>query len=294
VTYSCALENRVVGAAETLATPGYLEVGGQKFYEWNRTGFGRRLTPAQGFSYSSAVVTYQLAQRLKIDRLAACGRAWGFGVPTGIDLPTEIGGVVPDQDWARSTISRTLYDGEVLQSALGQGYDLATPLQVMNAFAALANGGTLWQPHVVLELRNPDGSVDQTIERVEKGRVGMRDTTLTEMRRAARLVVTNTYMTRNLGEIPLNLTGKTGTAEYGVRDKQGRLPYHNWISGFVAPTDNWSKTDSDFAYVVFMHGSNTVSNAAIEVLKLYLKLQYDLKRDYRIPGSMSIGNYYGE
>ena len=47
---------------------------------------------------------------------------------------------MPDQDWARSTISRTLYDGEVLQSALGQGYDLATPLQVMNAFAALGNG----------------------------------------------------------------------------------------------------------------------------------------------------------
>jgi penicillin-binding protein 2 len=294
VTYSCALENRVVGVDETLVTPAYLEVGGQKFYEWNRAGFGRRLTPAQGFSYSSAVITYQLAQRLKIDRLAACGRAWGFGEPTGIDLPTEIGGVVPDQDWARTTISRALYDGEVLQSALGQGYDLATPLQVMNSFAALANGGTLWQPHVVLELRNPDGTLAETITPVEKGRVGMRAATLAEMRRAARLVVANSAMTRNLGQIPLNLTGKTGTAEYGVRDKQGRLPYHNWISGFVAPTDDWSKTDADFAYVVFMHGSNTAGNAAIEVLKRYLQLQYDLKRDYRIPGSMSIGNYYGE
>ena len=294
VTYSCALENRVVGVDETLVTPAYLEVGGQKFYEWNRAGFGRRLTPAQGFSYSSAVITYQFAQRLKIDRLAACGRAWGFGEPTGIDLPTEIGGVVPDQNWARTTISRALYDGEVLQSALGQGYDLATPLQVMNSFAALANGGTLWQPHVVLELRNPDGTLAETITPVENGRVGMRAATLAEMRRAARLVVANSAMTRNLGQIPLNLTGKTGTAEYGVRDKQGRLPYHNWISGFVAPTDDWSKTDADFAYVVFMHGSNTAANAAIEVLKRYLQLQYDLKRDYRIPGSMSIGNYYGE
>jgi penicillin-binding protein 2 len=164
----------------------------------------------------------------------------------------------------------------------------------MNSFAALANGGTLWQPHVVLELRNPDGMLAQTIEPVERGSVGMRSTTLAEMRRAARLVVANTLMTRNLGQIPLNLAGKTGTAEYGVRDKQGRLPYHNWISGFVAPTDNWSKTDADFAYVVFMHGSNTAANAAIEVLKRYLQLQYDLKRDYRIPGSMSIGNYYGE
>ncbi|MEI6270737.1 MAG: penicillin-binding protein 2 [Chloroflexota bacterium] len=294
VTYSCALENRVVGINETLASNPYLEVGGEKFYEWNRAGFGRRLTPAEGFSFSSAVVTYQLAQRLKIDRLAACGRAWGFGELTGIDLPNEIAGVVPDQDWARTAINRQLYDGEVLQSALGQGYDLATPLQVLNAFAALANGGTLWRPHVVLELRNPDGTLASTTSPVVNGRVGMRAVTLTEMRHAARLVIANTYMTRNLGEIPLDLAGKTGTAEYGVRDKKGRLPYHNWISGFVAPTSDWSRTDADFAYVVFMHGSNTVGNAAIEVLKQYLQLQYNLKRDYRIPGSMAIGNYYGE
>ena len=182
----------------------------------------------------------------------------------------------------------------MLQSALGQGYDLATPLQVLNAFAALANGGTLWRPHVVLELRNPDGTLASTTSPVINGRVGMRAVTLTEMRHAARLVIANTYMTRNLGEIPLDLAGKTGTAEYGVRDKKGRLPYHNWISGFVAPTSDWSRTDADFAYVVFMHGSNTVGNAAIEVLKQYLQLQYNLKRDYRIPGSMAIGNYYGE
>ncbi|MFM7781495.1 MAG: penicillin-binding transpeptidase domain-containing protein, partial [Candidatus Limnocylindrus sp.] len=102
VTFSCALDQGVVRPQETLASLPYLEVGDQKFYEWNRAGFGRRLTPAQGFSYSSAVVTYQLAQRLKIDRLADCGRAWGFGRPTGIDLPNEIAGLVPDQDWARS------------------------------------------------------------------------------------------------------------------------------------------------------------------------------------------------
>ena len=294
VTYSCALNTGAVRAGETLKTPAYLEVGDQKFYEWNRSGFGRSMTPAQGFSYSSAVVTYQLAQRLKIDRLAACGRAWGFGRPTGVDLPNEIGGLVPDQDWARGAIRRTLYDGEVLQSALGQGYDLATPLQVLNSFAALANGGTLWKPHVVLEIREPDGTLVEAKEPEVVSRVDMSAGTLTEMRRAARLVVTNEHMTKNLGQLPVNLTGKTGTAEYGVRDKQGRLPYHHWISGFVAPTDNWSRTDADFAYVVFMHGSNTVSNAAIEVLKRYLQLQYDFARDYRIPGAMSIGNYYGE
>ncbi len=293
VTYSCALDAGLAKPTEKFATAPYLEVGGQKFYEWNKAGFGRSFTMAEGFSYSSAVVTYQLAQRIKIDRLASCGDAWGFGASTGIDLPGELDGVVPDQVWARATISRTLFDGEVLQSALGQGYDLATPLQVMNSFSALANGGTRWRLHVVKELHAPDGTVT-FVEPTPLGSVGMKDSTYSYMRAAARKVVTNSYMTANLGTIPLAFTGKTGTAEYGVRDKQGRLPFHNWISGFVAADENWSATSSRFAYVVFMHGSNTVRNAAIEVLKLYLQKEFNLTRDYRIPGSMRKGNYYGE
>ena len=186
-----------------------------------------------------------------------------------------------------------LFRSEVLQSALGQGYDLATPVQVMNAFSALANGGTRWRLHVVKELHAPDGTVT-FIEPTPLGSVGMKDATYAYMRAAARKVVTNSYMTANLGTIPLAFTGKTGTAEYGVRDRQGRLPFHNWISGFVAADENWSTTSSRFAYVVFMHGSNTVRNAAIEVLKLYLQKEFNLTRDYRIPGSMRKGNYYGE
>lgn len=293
VTYSCALDAGLATPTEKFSTPAYLEVGGEKFYEWNKTGFNQSFTAAQGFSYSSAVVTYQLARRIKIDRLAECGRAWGYGAPTGIDLPGELDGIVPDQTWARATISRTLFDGEVLQSALGQGYDLATPLQVLNSFSALANGGTRWRLHVVKELHAPDGSVT-FVDPIVLGNVGMKASTYAYMREAARRVVTNTYMTANLGSIPLSFVGKTGTAEYGVRDKQGRLPFHNWISGFVAADENWSTTTSRFAYVIFMHGTNTVRNAAIEVLKLYLQKEFDLSRDYRIPGAMRKGNYYGE
>ena len=289
VTFSCALDANLATPSTRFQSTAYLEVDGERFYEWNRAGFGRTLTPSDAYSWSSNVVTFQLARLLRIDRLATCGRQWGFGAPSGIDLPSEISGLVPDQTWARSTINRGLYNAEVLQSAQGQGYDLVTPIQVLNSFAALANSGTLWRPHVVLHITHTDGSITP-ITPVVNGEVGMKESTYREMRLAGRKMALNPGPSQGISRMPLFVSAKSGTAEYGVRDSLGRLPYHNWMGGFVAPTNDWSKNDSEFAYVVFMHGTNTAGNAAKEVTKYYLQLQFDLKRDYRTPGLLARGN----
>lgn len=293
VTFSCALDANLATPSTRFQSTAYLEVDGERFYEWNRAGFGRTLTPSDAYSWSSNVVTFQLARLLRIDRLATCGRQWGFGAPSGIDLPSEISGLVPDQTWARSTINRGLYNAEVLQSAQGQGYDLVTPIQVLNSFAALANSGTLWRPHVVLHITHTDGSITP-ITPVVNGEVGMKESTYREMRLAGRKMALNPGPSQGISRMPLFVSAKSGTAEYGVRDSLGRLPYHNWMGGFVAPTNDWSKNDSEFAYVVFMHGTNTAGNAAKEVTKYYLQLQFDLKRDYRTPGLLARGNFFGE
>jgi penicillin-binding protein 2 len=293
VTFSCALDFSLATPSTRFQSTAFLEVDGERFYEWNRAGFGRTLTPSDAYSWSSNVVTFQLARLLRIDRLATCGRQWGFGAPTGIDLPSEISGLVPDQTWARSTINRGLYNAEVLQSAQGQGYDLVTPIQVLNSFSALANSGTLWRPHVVLSITYADGSITP-ITPVVNGEVGMKESTYREMRLAGRKMALNPGPSQGISRMPLFVSAKSGTAEYGVRDYLGRLPYHNWMGGFVAPTNDWSKDDSEFAYVVFMHGTNTAGNAAKEVTKYYLQLQFDLKRDYRTPGLLARGNFFGE
>ena len=293
VTYSCALNNNLVTPSTRFQSTAYVEVDGEKFYEWNRAGFGGSLTPSEAYSWSSNVVTFQLARLIKIDRLSTCGRQWGFGAPTGIDLPSEISGLVPDQAWARATINRGLYNAEVLQSAQGQGYDLVTPIQVLNSFAALANSGTLWRPHVVLQITQSDGTVTP-ITPIVNGEVGMKESTYREMRLAGRKMALNPGPSQGISRMPLFISAKSGTAQYGVRDYLGRLPFHNWMGGFVAPTNDWSKSDSTFAYVVFMHGTNTVGNAAKEVTKYYLQLQYELKRDYRTAALLSRGNHFGE
>ena len=122
----------------------------------------------------------------------------------------------------------------------------------------------------------------------------MRESTYREMRLSGRKMALNPGPSQGISRMPLFVSAKSGTAQYGVRDSLGRLPYHNWMGGFVAPTNDWSKSDSTFAYVVFMHGTNTAGNAAKEVTKYYLQLQYDLKRDYRSPGLLARGNFFGE
>ncbi|MEY4388308.1 MAG: hypothetical protein RLZZ432_27 [Chloroflexota bacterium] len=295
VTYSCALQHRLVRPDEKLDTTAYLEVDGEKFYEWNKKGFRNGpMRPDVAFSYSSAVVTYRLTRRIQVDRLVGCGKAWGFGTPTGIDLPGEIGGVVPSNEWARATINRGLYNGEVLQSALGQGFDLVTPLQVLRAFAALANSGTLWEPRVVLELRSADGKTVEPIAPVKAGDVGMREDVYAYMRNAARLVMLNKNMRAYAGNMPIYIAGKTGTAEYGLRDRNNRLSYHNWLAGFISPSGDWAKADAEFAYASFMFGANTVGNSAVEVSKKFVQEYFDLPGDYAIARFIRYGYYVGE
>ena len=94
---------------------------------------------------------------LGIDRLGYWARQFGFGERTGVDLPNEARGIVPSNDWKKSVFDLPIYPGETYQAGIGQGYDAVTPLQLLNAYCALANGGTLYQPQIVHRVLAPDG-----------------------------------------------------------------------------------------------------------------------------------------
>ena len=85
---------------------------------------------------------------------------YGFGKPTGIDLPGEVAGIVPSNQWKIDALGQPMFGGEVYQAGIGQGYDVVTPIQLINAYAALANGGKLYRPQLVREVVGPDGTVD--------------------------------------------------------------------------------------------------------------------------------------
>jgi penicillin-binding protein 2 len=279
----------------TIMTKPYISIGPFKYYDWNHAGWGP-IPIKIGFGHSSDTFFYQVAGMLGIDRLGYWAKQYGFGSPTGIDLPGEVSGIVPTNQWKEDTFGTPIYPGETYQAGIGQGYDVVTPLQLINAYTALANGGKLYQPQVVRSIIGPDGNVVRSFKPELIHKLDLNPDVLRIMREAARTVVTIRH-TYNLVDLPIKVAGKSGTAEFGTRDAQGRLPFHSWFVGFT-PGDpvngNFDSTDSQLMVLAFANDSRTVGNAATEIVKYYLQLHYGIQKDYRLPQLLQRGNFYGD
>ena len=137
-----------IDTTSKLLSQPFIEIGGYKYAEWNKEGWGP-LEHLPGVSYSSDTFFYQLARMVGLDeadlldgpvRVRQANRHRSAGDATGI---------VPTQRLSAANVGQPMYDGELVQAGIGQGYDATTPLQLLNAYCALANGGTVWQPQVV-------------------------------------------------------------------------------------------------------------------------------------------------
>ncbi|MES2210727.1 MAG: penicillin-binding protein 2 [Chloroflexota bacterium] len=296
-----ALADKKISRSTQLLTQAYLTLGSTKFYEWNRRGWGK-CNIFCGFGHSSDTFFFQLSAMLGIDRLAYWAEQFGFGARTGVDLPGEVKGTVPSNQWKLDTLGSEIYPGEVFQAGIGQGYDVVTPLQLINAYAALANGGTLYQPQVVRDIKDANGQIVRAFQPQVIRKVDVDPSVLETMRQAARnvVVIRHTY---NLADLPIVVAGKSGTAEFGTRDAEGRLPFHSWFVAFVpkdptvsAKDPNGMKavsgTDSELAVLAFAYDSRTKGNAATEIVKYYLQLHYGIKKDYRNFDLLKRGNFY--
>ena len=296
-----ALADKKITPSTRVPTRPYLKIGPTKFWDWNRRGFGPCNIDC-GFGHSSDTFFFQLAGMLGIERLAHWAKEFGFGAPTGIDLPGEVSGIVPNNAWKLKALGERIFPGEVYQAGIGQGYDVVTPIQLINAYAALANGGKLYQPQIVREVVAPDGTVVRPFKKVLIRKLDAPKSVLREMREAARSVVTLRH-TYNLVDLPIIIAGKSGTAEFGTRDRKGRLPFHSWFVGFTPknPAKKASdpqglralaKGDSQLVVLAFAYDSRTKGNVATEIVKYYFQLHYKIKKDYRNFDLLRRGNFY--
>ena len=296
-----ALADKKITPSTRVQTKPYLTLGSTRFWEWNHRGWGGCNLDC-GFGHSSDTYFFQLSGMLGIDRLGHWANQYGFGAPTGIDLPGEVAGIVPTNEWKLQTLGEEIFPGEVYQAGIGQGYDVVTPIQLINAYAALANGGKLFEPRLVREIVAPDGRVVEPFEPTLIRELDVPANVLKEMREAARNVV-NIRHTYNLVDLPIVVAGKSGTAEFGLRDSKGRLPFHSWFVAFTPKDPKKSssdpgglkaiaKGDSELAVLAFAYDSRTKGNAATEIVKYYLQLHYGIKKDYRNFDLLERGNFY--
>ena len=225
------LADKKITPSTKVQTKGYLTLGSTRFYDWNHRGFGA-CNIYCGFGHSSDTFFFQMAGKLGIDRLGYWAKQYGFGTPTGIDLPGEVSGIVPTNQWKQDMLGAPIFPGETYQAGIGQGYDVVTPIQLINAYAALANGGTLYQPQIVRDIVGPDGTVVRPFKPKVLHKLDVPASVLRVMRNAARNVVRRPphLQPRRSAD-----QGRRQVRHGRVRDarQQGRLPFHSWFVGFV-------------------------------------------------------------
>jgi penicillin-binding protein 2 len=220
-----ALENRRAAPNETFECRGYFELGNTKFHCWRRGGHGR-LELRKAIEQSCNSYFCQLGLRCEHERIVHMAGALGFGRATGIPLPGESGGLLPDNEWKRRHYNGDSWRaGDTCNLSIGQGWLLVTPLQMAVFAATLANGGTVYRPRLV---RSPGE------EPVVMNVMGWSAETLAVVRGGMHDVVeseSGTGKRARLEGIPMG--GKTGTAEYGLRSDRRQ---YGWMIVF-APFD---------------------------------------------------------
>jgi len=142
-----------IDPAERFFCPGFLKLGRARFHCWKRHGHGW-MTMHEGIKQSCDVYFYEVARRTGIDAISEMAMRLGLGTTTGVELPGERSGVVPTRDWKLATIGEPWQGGETLVTAIGQGFVLATPLQLAVMTARLANGGFAVRPTLVHGFRD--------------------------------------------------------------------------------------------------------------------------------------------
>ncbi len=216
-----ALEAGVLTPEHRVVCTGKIRLGNRLFHCWKRQGHGeRRMVDA--IEQSCDVYFYDVARRVGIDRIAKMARRFGFGEPTGIDLPGERPGLVPDRAWKLGKIGVPWQKGETLIVGIGQGYLLATPLQLAVMAARIGNGGVAVRPRLTRRRAAASGAAAAP----EFASIGISPASLKVVTDGMRRVTNSSRGTAyraRIVEPDMAMAGKTGTSQVRRIEARERL-----------------------------------------------------------------------
>jgi penicillin-binding protein 2 len=220
IVAAAALQEKKTSVSTTYVCGGGMHVGNRFFKCWETHGSENIY---QAIAHSCDVYFYRTGLALGAPMISAYAQMFGFGKPTGIDLPYEVGGMVPSPSWKRETRAAQWFDGDTVNFSIGQGDLLVTPLQMCRAVAVFANKGVLLTPYIVQSVGGRD--VAHTRRRATK--LNFRPGVLDTVCRGMELVVSDPTGTGSLlGGLPVSIAGKTGTAQVS------RGQPHAWFAGY--------------------------------------------------------------
>jgi penicillin-binding protein 2 len=275
IVAAALLQEAVVTPHTRVFCPGFFRFGGRSYRCWKREGHGS-VDLVKAIQQSCDVYFYTFGVQLGIDRLANVARSFGLGQSTGVGLAGEATGLIPSSEWKQRRFGEPWYPGETVSAAIGQGYNLYTPIQLAVSYAAVASG-QLVQPRLVLRIEGKDGVQQMPLGATTP--VPVSPEHLAWVRRGMTAVVEEPGGTGARARVPgVKVAGKTGTAQvvqlqHTEHMKESEIPIryrdHAWFGAF-APADA-----PEIAVGVFvehgLHGSSGAGPVAQRILARYFE-----------------------
>lgn len=247
---------------------GAINIGSWRFGDWKTHGVvdvRKAIAESCDVFFYSVGGGYGNIPGLGMDRMKKYANLFGLGSPTGIDLPGESSGFIPSEQWKLDKLGEKWYIGDSYHCAIGQGFITVTPLQLVNYIASIANGGILYEPHVVSQIKRSDGSLETISPKIIRQNF-ISKSVINVVREGMRRTVTD-GTAQTLKDLPVAVAGKTGTAEFGGEGKT-----HGWFVSF-APYDN-----PEIAIAVLVEGGGEGHSTAVPITKDVLSWYFSQRK----------------
>lgn len=276
VTAMAGLATGVIDEDTVFYCPGHYRFGNRTYRCWKHSGHGP-VNLVKAIGESCDVYFYQVGQKVGVDVLAEYAEKFGLGKKTGVEMEYEKSGLAPTKSWKEKYRHAKWQEGETLSVAIGQGFNLATPLQMAVMTATLANGGKIYRPQLVEQVIDPEGNVIESFSPELINEIVGLDRYFSLIKQGMEEVVQGKRGTARAVAIEgLRIAGKTGTAQV-VRLaqykhlKEENIPYkyrdHAWFTCY-APAE-----DPEIAVTVLvehgLHGGSGAGPIARAVLNQY-------------------------
>lgn len=290
-----ALEEGVITPDRKFNCPGYFVLGNGRWKCWKHTGHGS-VSMSSALQLSCDVYFYNVGNLVGIDRIAKWGRLFGLGERSGLDLNMELPGISPSTEWKLRTKGLPWLSGDTINASIGQGFNLCTPLQILNAFAAVGNGGTLYKPHFLKKIIDSQGKTIFEEKQTPIRQIKMNPANLAIVKKGLQDVVQAQDGTAKKARVAgFTVSGKTGTAQTSAlkftkgisqEDIAFRALDHAWFASY-SPSDI-----PEIAVVVFSEydgggGGANAAPIAQQIIEAYWRKKFPEKFSNTTKAAMS-------
>ena len=298
ITALAGLSKGVINPNTVFYCTGSMAFGNRRYGCWKEGGHGP-VSLHRALAESCDVYFYQVGLKVGVDALAEYANRLGLGHKTGIEFEYEKSGLIPTANWKKLFKGEPWQEGETLSIAIGQGFNLVTPLQVCQMTSVLANGGIVYKPFLVEKIIDPEGQVIKEFEpTVDVELIGM-DKYLALIRDGLVGAVNDLHGTARAARLKdikdITVAGKTGTAQVVTMEKfkevdEKDVAYkhrdHAWFTSF-APAEN-----PEIAVTVLVehggHGGSAAAPVAQKVLERYFAKKNERKNGEVMTGQVSV------